>query len=129
MLQQAWVSNSDRISATLQDKLPMIVICVYFPNQLDNTVVGDDNLCPKRPKNNTIFSMRRTVPSGHAPFDFVDMLKNESYGFSANLDVKSDVQSNDDMFNDSNKYLSAIGSSVTDDLIDDDNRGGNINTI
>ena len=73
--------------------------------------------------------MRRTVPSGHASFDFFDMLKNESYGFSANLDVKSDVQSNDDMFNDSNKYLSAIGSSVTDDLIDDDNLGGNINII
>ena len=77
-------------------------------------------------KNHTLVAWRK-APSGYDSFDFVDMLENASHEFSANLDVKSGVHSNDTAFNASNKYLLAIGSAAIDDLIDDDDSGGDVN--
>ena len=82
--------------------------CVDETNELDNTVVGDNNLLPKNAKNNPMFAMRITAPSRCDSFDFVDMVNNVSHEFSASLDVKSHVQSNDIDFNASNEWLLAI---------------------
>ena len=57
--------------------------------------------------------------------DFFDMLENVPCEFSAKLDIKAETQCNDAVFNDSNKHALTIGGATIDDLIDDDDRGGN----
>ena len=69
-------------------------------------------MCPKHAKNNTIFTMWKIRPSGCDSFYFGDMIKNAPCEFSAILDVKSDAQSNDAVFNASNKNLLVIGENV-----------------
>ena len=126
---------------------------------------------------NPMLAIRITAPSGHASFDFVNILKNTPCEFSTCLDVKSnvtcvyssivfgcntvdffmcllmddivvwcivnvglcddqilrdvksDMWSNDAAFNAYNKYLLAIGSASIEDLLDDDDRGGNVNIM
>ena len=121
------MSNADGISATMQDKIPIVETHAYVTNELCIILVGDNNMCPKYTKNNPTLFVRRTLPNEHASFDFVEMLENMSNTFSEYLDVKSYVQYIDAAFNASNKYLLAFDGAVTDDLIDDDDRGGDIN--
>ena len=67
--------------------------------------------------------MRRTRPSGHASLDFVNILENASHEFGTNLDVKSDMYSNDATFN------ASYSGSAIEYSIGDDNCGGDINII
>ena len=39
-------------NSTLQDKLPIIEMCVDMPNELDNVVKVDDKINPKHARNN-----------------------------------------------------------------------------
>ena len=50
MLWLAWVSNADGTSVALQDKLPIVETHVDVTNELDETLVGDSNLCPNHAK-------------------------------------------------------------------------------
>ena len=99
------MSNTDRISTVSQDKLPIVETFVDVKNELHNILVGDNNLHANHTQINPTIAVRRTAPSGHASFDFVDMLENASYEFSSNLGVELDVKSNNAAFKNSNVYF------------------------